>query len=247
MQIYQPKNGYCYNSDTLFLYDFALPFLKPNYHLLEVGAGCGILGLLCARDSKCKLTMIEKNPKMAELCAHNLRINQTQAHLICADFLKHDFSSLNTESKLAQEHSKKLSKVSFDTILSNPPFYHDGVIKSENSDIFTARYAENLPFLDFVCKVNALLKPQGELIFCYDAKAIFHLFNALNLYKIRPICLRFVYPKVDKSATLVLCRSKKNSKSQCKILPPLFTHQDLDFSQEVLEIYKRANTWSIKC
>lgn len=246
MQIYQPKNGYCYNSDTLFLYDFALPFLKHRYHLLEVGAGCGILGLLCARDSACQLTMIEKNPKMAELCAHNLRINQIKAHLICADFLEYDFANPCQIAQETKPHNTD-SATQFDMILSNPPFYHDGVMKSPNADIFGARYAQNLPFLDFVCKVNSLLKPQGEFIFCYDAKAIFHLLSVLNSYKMRPICLRFVYPKVDKSATLVLCRSKKNSKSQCEILPPLIVHIGLDFTQEVLAIYKRANTWSIKC
>ena len=145
MQIYQPKDGYCYNSDTLFLHHFAIPFLRARYSLLEVGAGCGILGLLCARDSKIKLTMIEKNPKMAEFCAHNLRINQTEATLICDDFLHFDFTQIPQNS--------------FDVVISNPPFYHDGVVKSQNKDIFSARYAENLPFLEFTKKVNALLNP----------------------------------------------------------------------------------------
>lgn len=233
MQIYQPKDGYCYNSDTLFLHHFAIPFLRARYSLLEVGAGCGILGLLCVRDSKAKLTMIEKNPKMAEFCAHNLRINQIEATLICDDFLHFDFTQIPQNS--------------FDTIISNPPFYHDGVVKSQNKDIFSARYAENLPFLEFTKKVNALLKPNGEFIFCYDAKAIFHLFNTLQTFKIPLIYLRFVHPKADKSATLVLCRAKKNSKSQCNIAPPLFTHCGEQFTQEVLEIYKNAKTWSIKC
>ena len=233
MQIYQPKDGYCYNSDTLFLHHFAIPFLRARYSLLEGGAGCGILGLLCVRDSKAKLTMIEKNPKMAEFCAHNLRINQTEATLICDDFLHFDFTQIPQNS--------------FDVIISNPPFYHDGVVKSQNKDIFSARYAENLPFLEFTKKVNALLKPNGEFIFCYDAKAIFHLFNTLQTFKIPLIYLRFVHPKADKSATLVLCRAKKNSKSQCNIAPPLFTHCGEQFTQEVLEIYKNAKTWSIKC
>lgn len=233
MQIYQPKDGYCYNSDTLFLHHFAIPFLRARYSLLEVGAGCGILGLLCVRDSKAKLTMIEKNPKMAEFCAHNLRINQIEATLICDDFLHFDFTQIPQNS--------------FDVIISNPPFYHDGVVKSQNKDIFSARYAENLPFLEFTKKVNALLKPNGEFIFCYDAKAIFHLFNTLQTFKIPLIYLRFVHPKADKSATLVLCRAKKNSKSQCNIAPPLFTHCGEQFTQEVLEIYKNAKTWSIKC
>ncbi|TLD85741.1 methyltransferase [Helicobacter sp. MIT 05-5294] len=252
MLIYQPKKGYCYNSDTLFLYDFTLPFLRKRYHLLEVGAGCGILGMLCKRDCACALSLIEKNPKMAELCAQNLRVNQIQANLICADFLEYDFydsdifKTPNTPCiQTSQQDSK--SQVSFDMIISNPPFYHDGVIKSQNAELFGARYVHNLPFEPFVRKVNSLLTSEGEFIFCYDAKAIFEIFNVLQTYKIRPICLRFVYPKVDKSATLVLCRSKKNSKSQCKILPPLLTHIGLDFTEEVLEIYKRAQTWSIKC
>ncbi|MCI5968425.1 tRNA1(Val) (adenine(37)-N6)-methyltransferase [Helicobacter sp.] len=232
MQIYQPKDGYCYNSDTLFLHHFAMPFLKKHSTLLDIGAGCGILGMLCARDLPLQLTMVEKNPKMVELCAQNLRINKIQANLICADFL---------ESKMQ----------TFDAILSNPPFYHDGVMKSKNSDIFSARYAENLPFFDLAKKVNTLLKPKGEFIFCYDAKAIFSLFSTLQHFKIPPISVRFVHPKAEKSATLVLCRARKNSKSQCEIQPPLFTHlsekKGQHFTQEVQAIYHHANTWSIKC
>ncbi len=237
MQIYQPKDGYCYNSDTLFLYSFAKDFLKPHSTVLEVGAGCGILGLLCARDIPLHLTLIEKNPKIVEFCTHNLRINHSQADLICDDFLSFNF----------QAHT---NHTPFDVILSNPPFYHDGVVKSKNSDISSARYAENLPFFDFVKKSNAILKHNGELIFCYDAKSINTLTSALNAFKIPLISLRFVYPKPDKSASLVLCRAKKNSKSLCVIFPPLFTHEsgrNGDFTQETKSIYKSANTWSIKC
>lgn len=237
MQIYQPKEGYCYNSDTLFLHNFAMPFLKKHQAILEVGAGCGILGILCAKDLPMRLTMIEKNPKMAELCSHNLRINKIEANIICADFLDFNFIEFNTQT--------------FDVVLSNPPFYHTGVIKSKNPDIFSARYTDNLPFFDFTKKVNSILKPQGEFIFCYDAKSIFSLLQALQHFKIPPICMRFVHPKAEKSATLVLCRAKKNSKSLCEIKPPLFTHSSGTkgqcFTQEVQEIYRHANTWSIKC
>ena len=51
MVLYQPESGYCYNSDSLFLYDFVNK-LNPKGDMLDVGAGCGIVGLLCARDNK---------------------------------------------------------------------------------------------------------------------------------------------------------------------------------------------------
>ena len=45
MNLFQPKNGYCYNSDTMFLYDFTTKFnIKGD--VLDVGGGCGVLGLL---------------------------------------------------------------------------------------------------------------------------------------------------------------------------------------------------------
>ena len=60
MVLYQPESGYCYNSDSLFLYDF-INKLNPKGSMLDVGAGCGIVGLLCARDNeKIKLDAIEK-------------------------------------------------------------------------------------------------------------------------------------------------------------------------------------------
>jgi len=51
MLLYQPESGYCYNSDSIFLYDFIDSF-KPKGRVLDVGAGCGVLGLLVARDNK---------------------------------------------------------------------------------------------------------------------------------------------------------------------------------------------------
>ncbi|MDA3968690.1 tRNA1(Val) (adenine(37)-N6)-methyltransferase [Helicobacter ibis] len=229
-QIYQPKNGYCYNSDTLFLYDFALKFLKKDSYVLDVGAGCGILGILCARDISISLSSIEKNKNAFLLCANNFRINKISANCILGDFLEYDF----LESR-------------FDFIISNPPFYHSNVIKSENEWIYMARYSENLPLLSMIEKINSILKPNGEFVFCYDSKALCDVLTSLKRYKINPIEIRFVYPSSSKDSTIFLCRAKKNSKSQSKILPPLFTHDNGEFSMEVKEIYKKANTWSIKC
>ena len=54
MIIYQLKDGYRYNSDTIMLYNFIFD-ISPKGDILEVGAGCGVLGLLLKRDlKKCK-------------------------------------------------------------------------------------------------------------------------------------------------------------------------------------------------
>ncbi|MCB9334518.1 MAG: methyltransferase, partial [Flavobacteriales bacterium] len=54
MVLYQPINGYCYNSDTHFLFDFICENFKKYKNIkgeiLDIGSGSGILGLLVANE-----------------------------------------------------------------------------------------------------------------------------------------------------------------------------------------------------
>ena len=53
MILAQLENGYRYNSDTLVLYDFICSGVgEISGRVLDVGAGCGILGLLLKSDFK---------------------------------------------------------------------------------------------------------------------------------------------------------------------------------------------------
>ncbi len=226
MKLKQPKNGYCYNSDTMFLYDFITKFnIKGN--VLDVGGGCGVLGLLVKRDfPKINLTLIEKQSIMKEFIEENLKLNSLEAEVILGDFLKFEFN-------------KK-----FDFIISNPPFYQ-GTLKSENEIKKIARYEEFLPIKEFFEKVNSLLKERGEFIFCYDAKRIDDII--LKLPKpLKVIDMRFFYPRINKNATLVLIRAKRHAKSLVTIHPPLIGFEGDEYSKEASKIYKKANTESIK-
>jgi len=223
--LHQPKNGYCYNSDTMFLYDFISKFnIKGD--VLEVGGGCGVLGLLIKRDFNVNLTFIEKQPLMAQFIKKNLKINNLEAEVITGDFLKVEFN-------------KK-----YDFIISNPPFYQ-GTLKSQNEIINIARYEEHLPMKNFFEKVNRVLKERGEFIFCYDAKRLDEIIkNIPKPLKITDI--RFMHPRITKNATLVLVRAKRHAKSMLKIHPPLIGFEGENYSKEAAEIYKRASTKSVK-
>jgi len=226
MTLYQPKNGYCYNSDTMFLYDFITKFnIKGN--VLEVGGGCGVLGLLVKRDyPKINLTVIEKQSVMSEFIEKNKIENNLKAEIINSDFLEYSFN-------------KK-----FDFVISNPPFYQ-GTLKSENEIIKTARYEEFLPMDKLFNKVNSVLTERGEFIFCYDAKRIDDII--LKMPKpLKVIDIRFMHPKLNKKATLVMVRAKRHAKSMVTVHPPLIGFEGENYSKEAAEIYKKAATKSVK-
>jgi len=229
MLLYQPQSGYCYNSDSIFLYDFINAF-QPKGRVLDVGAGCGVVGLLVARDNK-KVTLeaVEKQAIFREYATINARVNGIELDLHAGDFLE-----LESEEK-------------YDYIVSNPPFYPDGVQKSENEMLFYARYNVNLPLEPFFKKVSQLLKPRSHFIFCYDATQFAIICELLAKVKMRVVDVQFVHPKQDRNASLVMIHARNGSKSMLKVWPPFISFEGDEPSQKVQEIYKKANTQSIKC
>ncbi|QOP45324.1 tRNA1(Val) (adenine(37)-N6)-methyltransferase [Sulfurimonas paralvinellae] len=230
MILYQPESGYCYNSDSIFLYDFINRF-HPKGSVLDVGAGCGVVGLLVARDNeKVELEAVEKQNVLAEYAKKNAVENEIGYKLYEDDFLA------------LRESNQK-----YDYIISNPPFYPDGVQKSKDTMLTHARYNSSLPMDDFFKKVSQLLKPHSHFIFCYDATQFGIVCAALERVKMRVVDVRFVHPKIDRTASLVLIHARNGSKSMLKVHPPLIHFDGDKLTQEVEDIYKNAKTESVKC
>ncbi|MEY3001795.1 MAG: hypothetical protein RLZZ428_170 [Pseudomonadota bacterium] len=228
MFLYQPSDGYCYNSDSIFLYDFISSF-SPKGALLDVGCGVGILSLLLTRDFKTQTTIIDKQEKMLAYATHNFALNGlgVQSHL-------GDFIEVAIEEK-------------FDTIISNPPFYDSNVQQSENTHLNIARYAHHLPLEKFIAKVKKQLKPRGYFIFCYDAKQVDVVMYYLSMYGIKVETIQFVHSKEERDSKLVMIAARNGSKSMVKVLPPLvvFDANNL-YTPQAQHAFDRAGTHSIK-
>ncbi len=229
MLLYQPDGGYCYNSDSILLYGFITQFnLKGK--LLDVGAGCGIVGLLVARDfPSLTLESVEKQSIYAEFARRNAQINNIGYTLHEGDFLE------------LGGHG------AYDWIVSNPPFYHEGSARSENEMLHQARYNIHLPIEAFATKISKLLKSDGEAILCYDARQFVSLCSAFESRGLRVVDVQFVHSKQDRLSTLVMIHVKKNSKSLVNILPPMIMFEEGQYTPAVQAIYDRAKVHSIKC
>ncbi len=228
MFLYQPTSGYCYNSDSIFLYDFISTF-KPKGTLLDVGCGVGVISLLLTRDFGTETSIIDKQEKMLAYARHNFALNglEVKSHL-------GDFTELKTEER-------------FDYIVSNPPFYDPRVTQSEDSHLNIARYAHHLPIDAFVRRVKTFLKPKGWFIFCYDAKQIDLLLHHLKIHGINPEKIQFVHSKLDRESKLVFIAARNNSKSMTQILPPLVVFNETnEYTPKAMQAFMKANTHSIK-
>lgn len=228
MFLYQPTFGYCYNSDSIFLYDFITTF-KPKGELLDVGCGVGIISLLLSRDFPIETSIIDKQEKMLTYAKHNFALNGLSVKAYLGDFEEH-----KTEDR-------------YDFIISNPPFYDASVTQSENTHLNIARYAHHLPIEGFIKKVKTFLRPKGWFIFCYDAKQIDILLHHLRINRINPEKIQFVHSKLDRDSKLVMIAARNNSKSMTQILPPFVVFDDNSvYRKNAQHAFDKANTNSIK-
>lgn len=95
------------STDSILLADFVR--LPKNAAVLDLGSGCGTLGLLlCAREEGCRVTGIELDPQAHAMALENSRRNGLASRLgsICADL---------------REIQPLLPPGSFSCCLSNPP------------------------------------------------------------------------------------------------------------------------------
>ena len=104
-----------------------------------MGSGSGILGLLIAKDfEKIKLNQCEIQKMFQFFTVKNSSTNSINSKLYEGSFSEIDFD-------------KK-----FDICVSNPPFYHSDVIKSENESLKIARYNDSLPLEIFIKKTATI-------------------------------------------------------------------------------------------
>ena len=243
MKLFQLKDGYRYNSDSLFLWDFARKncSFKASQSLLDVGCGCGILGLLLARDFNCALSCIDIQPQNCELAQMNAQANGIKASIICADFFK-DWESGNSAGN-SKENSAgnsagnfRIPSQSFERIICNPPFYDFGG-ENKNAHKNTSRNASSFDISAFASKCSKLLAPKGELVLCYDARLVDRLSQALLEAGLKPIKLAFLHSKPSKPANVVLVVAKKGAKSPLCVFGSLFACNESgahsDFAKEV--------------
>lgn len=228
MLIYQSHEGYCYNSDTIFLAHFISSF-APKGNLLDIGCGVGVLSIILSRKSNTIISAIDTQEKMYRYAKHNYANNNIDVKLY-----NEDFATFNTDFK-------------FDVIVSNPPFYAPSVCQSSDESLSIARYASSLPIDIFFEKVHKLLTNQGRFYFCYDAKQITDILVKLKKYHLAPEVIRFVHSKVNKDSKLVMIACRHNSKAVSRIMTPLIVFdEEGQYTLEAQEAFSYASLHSIK-
>ena len=205
----QPLRGHRVGHDAILL--AAATAARSGGHAVDLGAGVGGAGLaLATRVEGLRVTLVEIDPTLCELAAHNARANQLddRVRALCAD-AEHTPSACGSG----------LARSSVDWVLMNPPF-NDPRRQNVSPDSLRRLAHAGGPGLltRWAATAAFLLKPQAVLTLIWRADALGEVLAALA-DDFGGISVLPVLPRAEAPAIRVLVRAVRGGRERAPRLP----------------------------
>lgn len=181
------------STDSMVLGHFAR--LPRNASVLDLGAGCGTLGLmLCAKDAHCHVTGAELDP---------------QAHAAALENIQRNGLSSRMDSLCADIRSLNLGNGRFDVCISNPPYFSGGPASSRYS---LARQEDCCPPEDLLACAAHHVKYGGDVYLVHKPERMAQLIALAGKEGLEAKRLRLIRHQEGGEVTLVLLQFRKGGK-----------------------------------
>ncbi len=183
------------STDSIALAGFVS--LKKNARVLDLGSGCGTLGLLlCAKEESCYVTGIELDESAHMMALRNSRDNDLDARLtsICGDI---------------KAIANQIPAGSYHCCVSNPPYYCAGP-QSKRTPL--ARRDDALPLDALFAAASRALRYGGDFYLVHKPEALAQLCSLGSRYQLEPKNLCLLRHREDGPVSLLLLHMKKGGK-----------------------------------
>lgn len=204
----QPRRGYRFNVDSVILADFAHKHAPVPRCVVDLGAGCGVVGLLLARRwPDVRVVLVELQQELAELAAGNASRNGLAGRV---EVLQGD---------LRQAESWRVHRPQL--VVTNPPFFRTEVGRaSPNPQIAVAKHEVNCTLEQLLEACAAGLGPQGAVAMIHAHERLDEIIDGLQRHGMGPRQIRGVMPLPGRPCTRVLVHAARGD-ARPEQLPPL--------------------------
>ena len=196
--------------------------LPKNAQVLDLGSGCGTLGLLlCSKDPNCHVTGVELDEKAHLEALENIRRNRLDARMesICADI---------------RSVSERFLPGSYSCCISNPPYFSGGF---SSRTLATARQESSCTPEDLFRCGSHLLKFGGDFFLVHKPERLAELIATAARYQLEAKRLCLVRHREDAPVNLILLQLRKGAKPGLQWEEILLHHADGSPTPVYREIY----------
>ena len=190
-----PQGCFPLSTDSMVLAHFAR--LPRNARVLDLGSGCGTLGLLlCAADNGCHVTGAELDASAHCAAVENIRRNSLQSRMesICMDL---------------RRVSKQFSPGSFSVCISNPPYFSGGY---ESRLLPEARQEITCSLADLMAAAGWSLKFGGDFFLVHKPDRLAQIITLAAAHQLEAKRLLMLRHRETGPVALILLQLRKGAK-----------------------------------
>lgn len=199
IRMHIPDAQFCLSTDSMVLADFCR--LPPRARVLDLGCGCGALGLLLLGAApEVLVDGIEIQPDAAQQAARNAEANGLSGRfrVFCSDL---------------RQMPPEIAPGSYDCAVSNPPYYPPGSGHLRREDSLSIARSELMCSLDALCAAAArALRWGGRFFLVHKPERLTDLLVTLRENRLEPKRLQFVRHHPEASVSLVLVEARSGAK-----------------------------------
>ena len=183
------------STDSMALAQFAT--LPKNARVLDLGSGCGTLGLLlCAADPRCRVTGVELSETAHQTAMENIHRNQLHDRMesICADL---------------RQVAAIFPAGSFSCVISNPPYFSGG---AASASLPEARQEQHCTLADLMYSAGWALKYGGDFFLVHKPERMAEIITEAAKNGMEAKRLRLLRHRENGPVSLILLQLRKGGK-----------------------------------
>ena len=215
IELIQKKNGLTFGTDAFLLAAYMKG--RGREHAVELGAGTGIISLLCAaRNRFATIDAFEVQEDFASLAERNAAHNGYDAciRVHCADVRDVSAATVGRE---------------VDVVFTNPPYMRTDSGERNRSDYkYIARHEVCGGIEDFCAAGYRLLRHGGYFYCVFRPDRLSELLVALEKHRLSVKEMTFVHAHANATPSMVLLRAIKGGAKGMRVTEPLILHDSAD-------------------
>jgi len=230
LKIIQSPEVFSFSLDAVLLARWA--GVPARGRILDLCAGNGVVPLLLATRTAAAIDGVEIQPRLADMARRSVALNGLEDRITII------------EADLREWSKRPEARGVYDAITINPPYLPrgSGDLK-ENPYKAMARHEIGCTLEDAAAACAAAVRSGGRVAMVHRPSRLADIVEALRRHRLEPKRMRFVHPKREAEANIVLIESLKDGKPELRLEPPLIVYEpDGRDTDELLHIFYGRKT-----
>lgn len=224
MKIIQSDEVFSFSLDAVLLARFCNVPRKGT--VIDLCSGNGVIPLLLSTRTQAKIIGIEIQDRLAHMASRNVDLNQLNDRI---DIIHADL----------KDAPQMLGHGICDLVTVNPPYLpiYSG-IRNMNEYVAAARHEIYCNLEDVIAVSSKLVRPGGKVAMVHRPSRLADIICMMRRFKLEPKRVRFVHPRIDEEANMVLIEASRDGNPEIRMLPPIIVYNsNNEYCDELMNVY----------